>query len=472
MIEQVLSFWRVKSILSILVEPFAKKLKYEGMVHKEYITRSNLRLATIVRLRWIAVIGQLITIFVVFFGFGFEFPLQWCLVVISLSAAINFILRDLVAYIKVVGNELGTWMLGFDIVQLAILLYLTGGILNPFACLLVAPIAISAASLRSRSTLFLSVLALLAASFISFFYLPLPWDGDEGLVLPMAYRMGNWISVLCAMTFIGFFAWRIANESRVMSAALAATEATLAREQKLSALDGLAAAAAHGLGTPLSTISLVAKELERELDADNPIRDDVKLIASQAVRCREILQSLTEEGSDGDLLVAHSSIGDVLEEVAQPLKALNANIVIEKSCEEGVSEPFRPEPILARNAGLIYALSNLFENAVEFSNERVVVTARWNERKLKIKIDDDGDGFSPDMLKRLGEPFISSRSIAHSRVDDERSLGMGLGFFISKTLLERSGASMRFGNHKAPQKGAYVNLQWPRNRIDLRLEQN
>ena len=257
-----------------------------------------------------------------------------------------------------------------------------------------------------------------------------------------------------------------------MSAALAATEATLAREQKLSALDGLAAAAAHGLGTPLSTISLVAKELERELDADSPIRDDVKLIASQAVRCREILQSLTEEGSDGDLLVARSSIGDVLEEVAQPLKALNANIVIDKSCEQGVSEPFHREPILARNAGLIYALSNLFENAVEFSNERVVVTARWNERKLKIKIKDDGDGFSPEMLKRLGEPFISSRSIAHSDVDDERSGGMGLGFFISKTLLERSGASMRFGNHKAPQKGAYVNLKWSRERIDLGLAQN
>ncbi len=442
------------------------------MVHKEYITRSNLRLATIVRLRWIAVIGQLVTVFVVYFGFGFEFPLQWCLVVICLSVSINIILRDLVTYIKVVGNELGTWMLGFDIVQLSILLYLTGGILNPFASLLVAPIAISAASLRSRSTLFLSVLALVAASFISFFYLPLPWHGNEGLALPVAYRMGSWISVLCAMTFIGFFAWRIANEGRVMSAALAATEATLAREQQLSALDGLAAAAAHGLGTPLSTISLVAKELERELDKDSPIRDDVKLIASQAVRCREILQSLTEEGSDGDLLVARSSLGDVLEEVAQPLKALNANIVIDKACEEAVAEPFRREPILARNPGLIYALSNLFENAVEFSNERVVVTATWNERKLKIKIRDDGEGFSPEMLKMLGEPFISSRSIAHSHVEDDQSGGMGLGFFISKTLLERSGASMRFGNRKAPEKGAFVNLQWPRNRIDLGLAQN
>jgi len=437
------------------------------MRHRDYFVQSNLRLRTILRLRWIAIFGQLLTVFVVYFGFGFSFPLSASLAVIGFSIAINVILTGLIPNVKVISNQLGAWMLGFDIIQLSALLFLTGGILNPFASLLVAPIAISAASLRTQTTLFLAVMALLATSFISFFYLPLPWYTPEGLALPMAYRMGNWISVLCAMTFIGFFAWQIANESRIMSAALAATEATLAREQKLSEIDGLAAAAAHGLGTPLSTIFLVAKELERELTDESPFKDDILLIRSQAVRCREILQTLTQEGGVGDVLVSSSSIGDFLEEVAQPLKALNANIQIIKAPYETCAQEDEKEPILARNPGMIYALSNLFENAVEFSKNKVVVKAHWNRENLKIHIRDDGNGFSPGMLKKLGEPFVSSRSMAKRRPDDNVQGGMGLGFFISKTLLERSGAVLKFGNNKSPDQGAYVTVVWDRRSIDI-----
>ena len=443
-----------------------------SMAHEDYITRSHLRLRTIVRLRWIAILGQLAAVFIVYFGLNFTFPLNSVLMVIGLSIAVNMVLVDLVKTIKIIGNMFGTWMLGFDIIQLTVLLYLTGGILNPFACLLVAPIAISAASLRTQSTVFLAILALAAATFISFFYLPLPWETEHGLVLPVAYRIGSWLSVLCAMVFIGFFAWRIANEGRVMSAALAATEATLAREQKLSAIDGLAAAAAHGLGTPLSTISLVAKEVERELGDENPLKDDVRLIRSQAVRCREILQSLTEEGSDGDLLVASSTIGDVLEEVAQPLKALNARIDITATCEPGVLAPYDREPVLARNAGLIYGLGNILENAVEFAESKVTMQAVWDRQKLKLMISDDGKGFSETMLSQLGEPFISSRSLARNKNLEEGHEGhggMGLGFFISKTLLERSGAVVRFGNLKMPNRGAFVTLKWPREMIDIQV---
>lgn len=439
-------------------------------MHQDYITRSHLRLQTIMRLRWIAILGQLVTVFVVYFGFGFSFPLQICLVVIGCSVAMNVMLGDIVNEAKIINNPVGTWMLGFDIVQLSVLLYLTGGILNPFASLLVAPIAISAASLRTQSTLFVAVLALFVASFISFFYLPLPWETADGLVLPFAYRMGNWIAVVCAMIFIGFFAWRIANESRIMSAALAATEATLAREQQLSALDGLATAAAHELGTPLSTILLVAKELERDLPSDSRFKDDIQLIREQAVRCREILQSLTDVGSEGDLLISTSTIGDMIEEVAQPLKALNANIVIEKRPLKDTPLDFVHEPILARNPGIIYAMSNIVENAVEFASHKVLILAVWSEKSLKIKIVDDGSGFSSDMLEVLGDPFVSSRSISGQRVDDDEQRGMGLGFFISKTLLERSGASMRFGNNKPPDQGAYVILEWPRDAIEVAVD--
>lgn len=445
------------------------------MEQRDYINRSHLRLRTIVRLRWIAIIGQFAAVLLVYYGFGFTFPLSLSIGVICVSVCINVILRAMVTDIKVIGNKFGTWMLAFDIVQLSVLLYLTGGILNPFASLLVAPIAISAASLRTQSTLILSILALIAASIISFIYLPLPWETVGGLEFPVVYRMGHWISLLCAMAFIGFFAWRISNESRIMSAALAATEATLAREQKLSAIDGLAAAAAHGLGTPLSTICLVAKELERELPAESEIKDDVMLIRKQAVRCREILQSLTDEGMDADMLVDSSSIGDVIEEVAQPLKALNANIIIYKSPMEGTQAPYDKEPLLQRNPGMIYALGNIVENAAEFSNTKTVITVQWSEDVVKLSIKDDGPGFSPDMMKILGEPFVSSRSIARGDIEDHQS-GMGLGFFISKTLLERSGAVMRFGNIKdnlvkGAVAGAYVKLDWPRKVIDKTVYQ-
>ncbi len=440
-----------------------------SMKDEDFISHSHLRLRTIVRLRWIAILGQLVTVIIVYFGFGFTFPLYLALVTIGLSALVNMVLRDLAKQVKLIGNALGTWMLGFDIVQLAVLLFLTGGILNPFASLLVAPIAISAASLRTRSTMLLSLIALMAATIISVFHFPLPWETGEGLPLPEAYRVGNWIAIVCTMIFIGFFTWRIANEGRAMLAALAATEATLAREQKLSALDGLAAAAAHGLGTPLSTIFLTARELERELDAESPLREDVELIRSQAVKCREILQSLTEVGNDGDLLIASSTVHDMLEEVAQPLKALRANIEIITAPEDGVDAPFQAAPVLVRNPGLIYALSNILENAVEFSGSKVIMKAGWTRMKLTLVISDDGPGFSDEMLTMLGEPFISSRSFTGKPGLDGGYGGMGLGFFISKTLLERAGAEIGFGNGRGPLQGAYVEIVWDREHIDLRF---
>lgn len=440
------------------------------MPDHDFITHSHLRLRTIVRLRWIAIIGQLLTVIVVYFGFGFEFPLYLTLLTIGLSALVNLVLRDLVKQVKVIGNEFGTWMMGFDIIQLAVLLYFTGGILNPFACLLVAPIATSAASLRTNSTMILGGLAIVAATFLSFFYFPLPWETANGLELPMAYRLGNWISVICAMAFIGFFTWRIARDGRAMSAALAATEATLAREQKLSALDGLAAAATHGLGTPLSTIYLTANELVRELDEGSPLHEDVELIRTQAVKCREILRSLADVGNETDLLVATSSVDEVLKEVAQPLTALNANVHIVTGVERGVPAAYHPEPTLVRSPGLIYALSNLLENAVEFSSNRVIMAASWSEKRLKLMISDDGPGFSDEMLHVLGEPFMSTRSLSRRTSSEEGYGGMGLGFFISKTLLERSGAVIHFGNGKGPLKGAYVEMIWPREEIDLRFQ--
>lgn len=441
------------------------------MAHREIITNSTLRLRTIVRLRWIAVAGQMLAVFFVYYWLDFSFPIHFCLAAIGLSAAINVVVHHLFKGVRLVTNQLGTWMLAYDIVQLALLLYLTGGILNPFASLLMAPIAISAASLRTQSTVTLSILALMAATLISFFYMPLPWYSPGGLVFPDAYRLGNWVSLICALVFIGFFAWRISNESRLMSAALAATEATLAREQKLSAIDGLAAAAAHGLGTPLSTIFLVAKELERELPQDSAMREDVSLIRSQALRCREILQTLSDAGNDGDLWVAHSSLTNLLEEVAQPLKALDENITIKAGAKSGTPAPYDLEPELSRNPGIIYALGNIVENAVEFSRSHTELTAEWCEDRITLEIADDGPGFSPDLLKSLGEPFISTRAVAAETTPDGEQFGMGLGFFISKTLLERSGAILRYGNKRPPRRGAYVVLEWPRRMIDIGLKE-
>ncbi len=429
----------------------------------ELATDSRLRLQTSVRLRWFAVVGQLVTVAVVSLWFGFAMPLGYCLALIVLSAWLNVYLRLRFPARHRLSTHLGTWLIAYDISQLAALLFLTGGITNPFMPLIIAPVTVAAATLPPRNTVLLGVLAGVLSVVLAYHHLALPWPAGAPLELPNLYKAGLLAAVLAGMIFQALYALRLAKESRLMSAALAATELILAREQKLHALDGLAAAAAHELGTPLSTITLVAKELNRSVPPGSPMAEDLSLLQAQAVRCREILQKLTRSPEERDPLHAMLTVSQLIEEAAAPYRGRKAKIVIEAHVAPGTSGPAAEEPVGERRPGVIYGVGNLIENAVDFAASTVAVTATWGDQSLTVTIVDDGPGFAADLIETIGEPYVTTRSTA-SRAAKESGApaGLGLGLFIAKTLLERSGATITLENRPRPERGAIVTITWPR----------
>jgi two-component system sensor histidine kinase RegB len=380
--------------------------------------------------------------------------------VIALSAWLNVALRLRFHMTQRLEPDRAAWLLAFDVAELAVLLYLTGGLQNPFAFLFLAPVLLSATALPPRFTVILGVFAIACATVLVFTHYPLPWDPDDPLILPPIFMFGVWLSILLAIGFIGVYAWQITEESRQLSDALAATELVLAREQHLSALDGLAAAAAHELGTPLSTISVIAKELENAIPAEAPHGDDVRLLREQAKRCRDILSKITQLSSSTEPF-DRMPLAALMEEIAAPYRNFGVAIDVRMAGDES------PEPIVARNPAVLYGLGNLMENAVDFAAERVTVAASWSEETVGISITDDGPGFAPEIIARVGEPYVTSRPA----LDKDEPSGLGLGFFIAKTLLERSGATLSFSNRKLPEHGAAVFVRWNRSDFERPLGQ-
>lgn len=425
---------------------------------------SRLRLHTIVRLRWIAVLGQFAAICTVSFVLGFYVPIGACLTVIALSAWLNVFLAVWYPSRHRLSISYATGLLAYDIVQLAALLFLTGGMDNPFTMLMVAPVTVSAATLPLRNTVALGLLALAAAAGLVVAHEPLPWYPGVGLELPFIYRFGSFAALCVSTTFIGLYAWRLTKESRQMSAALTATDMVLAREQKLHALDGLAAAAAHELGTPLSTIVLVTKELEHTVAADSPLHDDIALLKAQALRCREILQKLTHHPGEEDPMHARVSVRAMLEEAAEPYRAEKIAISISAAPATETTVPGRRQAVVERRPGVIYGLGNIIENATEFAISQVEVRAEWSAGGLVVTITDDGPGFPAEVMDNIGEPYVTTRPAESDKygVLEEDSTGLGLGFFIAKTLLERSGATVSLANRTGGRSGAIVNVSWPR----------
>jgi two-component system sensor histidine kinase RegB len=332
-----------------------------------------------------------------------------------------------------------------------VLLFFTGGLENPFAFLFLGPVLISATALPARMTLMLGGFAVACATVLVFVHDPLPWDAEPPLELPAVYVMGVWLSLLLAIAFIGLHAWQITEESRQLADALAATELVLAREQHLSQLDGLAAAAAHELGTPLATITLIAKELQLAIKPESEHADDVRLLNEQAKRCRAILAKLTELSSGEPF--DRMKLSTLIEEVVAPHR--NFGVAINVAVAPGEAA----EPVGGRNPAILYGLGNLLENAVDFAHERVEVAASWSGQDVAVTITDDGPGFAPEIMDRIGEPYVTNRR--RQGVDGEAS-GLGLGFFIAKTLLERSGATLDFKNRAFPDRGAIVSVRWGR----------
>ena len=425
-------------------------------------SRRNVRLDTLVRLRWLAIIGQTTAVLVVYYGLNFPLPIWACLAVTALAAWLNIALRLRFHSTQRLEPDRAAWLLAFDIAELAVLLFLTGGLQNPFAFLFHGPVLLSATALPPRFTVVLGGFAVACATVLVFVHYPLPWDTDDPLRLPPIYMMGVWLSILLAIGFIGVYAWQITEESRQLSDALAATELVLAREQHLSQLDGLAAAAAHELGTPLSTIAVIAKELENAIAANAPHGEDVRLLREQATRCRDILGKLTELSASGGEPFERMSLPALLEEVVAPHRNFGVVIDVAVRSEDGSA------PVGWRNPAILYGLGNLLENAVDFANERVGVHATWDDGGIEVTISDDGPGFAPEIMDRIGEPYVTSRRRSLADSDDEPR-GLGLGFFIAKTLLERSGATLSFENRRPPEHGAIVRLRWNRSDFERPL---
>lgn len=415
-----------------------------------------LRLDTLVTLRWLALGGQAMVVLFVQFGLQYPLPLGGCLAIIAASALFNVVTLIRFGTTHRPSIRFATAQLAFDCLELGGLLALTGGLHNPFAFLLLAPVSIAATILPQRATAVLAALVVVIASLIALFHLPLPWDPDVELVFDRMYEIGIWVALLCAVIFIAAYTNRVAHEARQLADALAATELALSRHEQLSALDGLAAAAAHELGTPLSTIQLAAKEMRAELEP-GPMAEDVDLIISQSARCRAILAKLRNLGDDGSDPFASLPLGELLAEVAKTHENLGKAILL-------TADGQGPDPVFRRNVGLIYGLGNLIENACHFAQSEVRVAASWDARAITISIADDGPGFPSDLMARLGDPYLTSRPRIISVGREGEIEGLGLGIFIAKTLLQRTGAEIAFEN-EGPDGHAVVRIAWARQTV-------
>jgi len=428
------------------------------------------RLRVQTALRWMAIAGQSAAVGLIYFGFGFDLPLGAVLVIIGLAVMLNVVLMATFPGNHMLTQRQTALFLTYDMVQLGLLLFFTGGLLNPFSLLLLAPVTISASLLNARTTAVLVFFAGLIVSLLALFHAPLPWLGVPPQI-PELLRIGMWAALLLAMVFIPAYVWGVSREGRRMSAALTATRSVLAREQRLSALDGLAAAAAHQLGTPLGTIVLVSAELAARDDLPEGLREDVALMREEALRCRDILTELVNEESDP--VVARTSLRGLLEEATLEAGLHNKEILI--SCRpNGLLAT--GEPQLMRQPELIYGIGNLIENAAEFAGERVYVAATYSAQQVVLEVADDGPGFAADIITRLGEPYTSSRSsrnVNENQAPSDGEFGLGLGFFIARTLLQRGGARVTARNLKTTELidgampgGACVRIEWPRDRLE------
>lgn len=406
----------------------------------------RVRLQTLVLLRWIAIIGQLLAILFVHFGLNFKLPLLSALAVVGVSALLNIVLFVVYPTAKRLSEKWAAFYLAFDQIQLCILLYLTGGIDNPFTVLILVPVTVSATILTLRSTVLLGLLAFALTVLLTIYHFPLPWSDPAEVAQPPLLQWGNLTALVLGTLFISAYAWQVAEEARRMSDALAATQMALAREQQVSALGGLAAAAAHELGSPLGTIAVVVKEIGRDLPPDNPLAEDVALLQSQVERCREILARLSRRPSATSDPEAFSDLGiaNMMEMVAQPWRRENIAFAVRLI---GTGSP----PLLPRRPEILHGLGNLLQNAMEFARTNVDVEIDWDDRLIRLRILDDGPGLNVDILSALGEPYVTSRP---------DSGGMGLGVFIAMNLLRRSGASVAFANR--PGGGTQVSVSWPR----------
>ena len=405
----------------------------------------NLDKKTLVVLRWIALIGQLIAITLVYFILKLDFPIHATLFAIGLGISTNIFLQFYIKATQLKDFYSGLFLI-YDLFQLGILLYLTGGITNPFSLLLIIPAIVSSTFLSMGTTIILGLITILLLVTLTFNHLPLPGIEQFGLSFPNYYLLGILISIIIGLIFLSYFGIRFSGETKKRSEAFNKLQVLLSKEYELESLGGQAAAAAHSLGTPLATISVVVKELKNEIGDDPKYSKDIELLISQTKRCSEILKMISEKKIIDDKFLSSTTFEALMEEIIKSFSE-SSNKSIELDCEKDLNKA-----IIQRNPELVYGLRNFVGNAVKFSKKRVLITISSNKENVVVRINDDGDGFPDDVLNLLGEPYIKSK------ISTNQS-GLGLGTFLGKTLLNRKSGRVTFDNYSS-LKGARVSIQW------------
>tara|TARA_B100000686_G_scaffold349912_1_gene444416 strand:- start:1093 stop:2373 length:1281 start_codon:yes stop_codon:yes gene_type:complete len=401
---------------------------------------------TLVILRWIAIIGQLMTIYTVYFIFKFELPIIYCSLIIFFGGITNLYLSF---WFK--KNELSTldstFFLFYDLFQLTFLLFLTGGIKNPFVIFLIVPAIVSSTLLTLRSTLILSISTVLFLLLISFYHLPLPHPGNLHFHVPDYYLYSVPLAVVIVLIFLTYFGARFGLESRKKAEALKELELVLAKEQELESIGLQAAAAVHSLGTPLSTITVIANELKKEIVENKKYSKDLDLLLSQVKRCSEILKKISQAQIEDDKFISEVTIKNLLIEITKSFEETSGKKIILNL------DKATKEVLIDRSVEITYGIRNFIGNAVKFSKSEVKVNLDSNSKQVKISILDDGPGFPQDISKKIGEPYITTKAY-----DLSSKAGLGLGTFIGKTLLERKKAHLNFSNLE--NGGAFVTIAW------------
>ncbi|MDR3508242.1 MAG: ActS/PrrB/RegB family redox-sensitive histidine kinase [Caulobacteraceae bacterium] len=447
----------VRARLGLLDKPAAGSGQDSEPLDDGLLAHSRMNLDVLVRLRWATLAGELAVLAFSGLVAHLHAPYIACSVVILAAILFNVAVNRVAQIQGAVRDGQLIIQLAFNLMQLSVLLFLTGGVVNPFALLLVAPATLAAAILDRRGAISLGLLAAAMAIILTVWSFPLPWPGGPPPQTPIPMKAAMLIAILAGILVTAGYAWRAAEEAKRMELALNVTQKALAREQRLSALGGLAAAAAHELGTPLATIAVVAKEMAREAP-EGSLREDAELLLLQADRCREILTRLTEEPDTTDEAVhARMTLLQFLNEVIE--RHLDTPVRVEAVV---AGPPGARPPEIRRMPEVLHAMTSLVENAVDFARSEVLVSVRFDERTIAVEVRDDGPGFSPEVLAQLGQPYITSRPGGEGSRSGH--IGMGLGFFIAKTLLERTGAVVQHFNGR--RGGAVIAARWARDAIE------
>src|SRR5210317_653112 len=424
------------------------------MFFKEQINPRNLRitLETLINIRWIAVIGQFFTVSFVHYVLKFDFPYFTSLILIILSALVNIYLEVNKTKFLTISNYYATLSIFYDLVQLILLLFMTGGLSNPFSILIIVPTTISVTYLSRGSSQFIVTCSIIFSTVIAFYHMPLPYPVNESLVLPKYYNIGLWLSLGIGIIFLGNYAYQLGRDNRVRSTALSRLEEELTKEKVVNSVGGMAAAAVHELATPLATISLVSKELQKQLKDNNNIKEDINLLIEQSERCSSILKDIAQR-KQKDEFIENISPKELINEIVFSLN----NISNKENNVENLNLNQRMK--MTKKTEISYALRNFIENSIKFAKNKINIEIDQNKKRTAITISDDGYEFNKDIIANLGQPYLHSDNIKKNKK------GMGLGVFISKSLLERCLAQVTFRNNKS-LPGASVKIVWNNSQLE------